>query len=747
MYDEKHIVNTRPVRAFSTLLLFGDAFSRVSSTVKSIFGSPAPRDASEPQQLAHRIRPEPVFPHHGASKRILLDGGLSPPDTPLVLARHVPGAYPSPSPSPRTSTEGSSESGTPRVSTEGSSEHHVAQQAAAAQATGQSAPSAAPITPPRSPSPLALENGSSPFFDGTQTQGTPGTAIPTNELSTLKSPFYPALNRNLTFNTNSLYTKTTSLTSRTSHTASKASIKPNIASPLTNKKRKTQSSFWKSKARRPLATASPSRLNRSPIPKKDDTASYINAQLKGLKEGGLTGTGNRLSKIQRYLKDVKDNDERAALTAEYQVLRKSNNVEQMDKLLADLAQRAEKKQKEAWDAFTSAHSQKIEVRDDSKEEQPPKEVITIQVPEEAQHSVANKDAHHIHIYNDVEMAEAPAAGDVWGVALPKGLLPQKSVGFKSQVRQRPFHKHDAVNDIFESFITDIKDAESPTKVEPEELTFSHEVVEEIRHQPAPIKEAKHKEPAVVVEDVPLLPPVGPKDLRYIIEASEKTDRGRIEKDLVQGKISTHDMKTVLPQDFSGPQLGWLNDNIINEYLTQLTNHEKEQAGYKHVRNGPAPPVHALASQWYASARRDPKMVARWATRKNCGGKNLLDMKVMLLPVCDSDHWRLVAIKPQERTIEYLDSLGWSGTTIVETAIAWLKAVLGDLWVEDEWTIATHQRSGRQLNGSDCGVFTCLNALAIIKNADPGTHRVEMGMREGRQHIAVSVLAGKLHGGC
>jgi hypothetical protein len=332
--------------------------------------------------------------------------------------------------------------------------------------------------------------------------------------------------------------------------------------------------------------------------------------------------------------------------------------------------------------------------------------------------------------------------------------PKKSVSFKEEARLRPFFQDDAVDDILESFLADVES--TPVKVEnrvaPNELSVSAEALEEMRKDaisPAkatPKQEVKEEKPILVADIGPLLPPISPKDLAIVDDVAQISNGGRIQRELGMGKVNTHDMKTLLPEQFGGAQHGWLNDNVINGYLEILADNEKTKASYKHRPNGPAPPVHALPSQWYVNARRDIKSIARWAKKKNCGGKNLLDMKLMLLPVCEGDHWRLVAVKPQERTIEYLDSLGWNGAAIIQTAKAWVKQELGDLWSEEEWTITTHQRSGRQLNGSDCGVFTCLNALALVKGADPASAEITDGMHPARVHIAHTVLCSRLHGG-
>ncbi|KAH7116024.1 hypothetical protein B0J11DRAFT_618404 [Dendryphion nanum] len=220
-------------------------------------------------------------------------------------------------------------------------------------------------------------------------------------------------------------------------------------------------------------------------------------------------------------------------------------------------------------------------------------------------------------------------------------------------------------------------------------------------------------------------------------------------DIVESKLSSYDFATLLPTQFNGRSIAWLNDNIVNEYLTLLVDHGKASVGYEHRRDGPAPPVHAFASQWYATMKEKPEMISRWATRKQFSGRKLLDVNLLLIPVCLGSHWRLVAIKPKERVIQYLDSLKNPPGDIVQLVFAWIKRELGEDYVKSEWTVQgierDEQQSMCQLNGSDCGVFTCLNALALLRNESFNRVTPIDGMHEARERIAVSLMSGKQTG--
>jgi hypothetical protein len=211
--------------------------------------------------------------------------------------------------------------------------------------------------------------------------------------------------------------------------------------------------------------------------------------------------------------------------------------------------------------------------------------------------------------------------------------------------------------------------------------------------------------------------------------------------IVDEKLSARDFGTLLPSQFNGDPKAWLNDNIVNEYLGVLIAKMKAEAGFKGERGGPAPPVHAFSSFWYSTLKARPGGVARWAARFHLAGKQYLDANVLLYPICHKGHWRLLAVKPKERTIEYLDSLGWNGDEFIETMKEYLASELKEHYVEEEWTVLKKQRSSQQLNGSDCGVFTVLNSLALLRGEETNRVLACDGMLEARKRIAVTLMNG------
>lgn len=244
---------------------------------------------------------------------------------------------------------------------------------------------------------------------------------------------------------------------------------------------------------------------------------------------------------------------------------------------------------------------------------------------------------------------------------------------------------------------------------------------------------------------PLVSPLTDAEKDILNAAIKATDNGRNHIQLVPGKLSTHDFSTLLPREFNGDPRAWLNDNIVNEYLNTLVDDIKKKEGYEHQKDGPAPSVHAFASQWYNNMCNNPTSVARWAFRKNLAGTLLLDARLMLFPIClGGNHWVLLAIKGRERFIEVYDSLGRkSEGGIVKVARDWLKMELGDLYVAAEWKDdQQRERSQKQQNSSDCGVFTLLNALCLLRGEEHSRVVPVEFMDDARRRLAVSLLAGQ-----
>ena len=202
-------------------------------------------------------------------------------------------------------------------------------------------------------------------------------------------------------------------------------------------------------------------------------------------------------------------------------------------------------------------------------------------------------------------------------------------------------------------------------------------------------------------------------------------------------LTRRDFGKLLPQrGTTDDKNGWLNDNIVNGFLSTIVQTKKDQTGWK---QGDTPAFEAYDSTWYLKARDEGiKSISRWSRKKKIDGSKLLKAEKIFFPASDGSHWTLLIISPKERKIEYLDSL--YGTTnskyFFGIAREWLAMELGTKYIASEWT-EMDSASQRQRNHNDCGVFTCFNALASAKGKD--FQFVNSNKMEEARHLMAAVL--------
>ncbi|OAL54281.1 hypothetical protein IQ07DRAFT_628130 [Pyrenochaeta sp. DS3sAY3a] len=321
------------------------------------------------------------------------------------------------------------------------------------------------------------------------------------------------------------------------------------------------------------------------------------------------------------------------------------------------------------------------------------------------------------------------AGSPTGVD-PNGQTSPPSIGFRGVPQE-----------IWDSSSDDSDDAED-ADVSLSELEMSTELLDSLKQEMI--------QKLVLAPPPPPPPPARVSLLVNPLDSNERNLLDALAKHMEYGKhptmqivpdrITAHDFGTLLPDLFNGDQRAWLNDTIVNEYLTILVKHKQAEAGY--IKDGTPPPVHAFSSFWHVMASRNKGRASKWAERACLEGKKFFDASLVLYPICSQGHWRLLAVKPKERTIEYFDSMKGQGTTFITTFMDAMAEQLKEDWAPEEWTVLEKQRSTQQINGRDCGVFTVLNALILLRGEDPKRVIADDGMNCARERIAATLMAGK-----
>ncbi|XP_028635530.1 sentrin-specific protease 2 isoform X2 [Grammomys surdaster] len=153
---------------------------------------------------------------------------------------------------------------------------------------------------------------------------------------------------------------------------------------------------------------------------------------------------------------------------------------------------------------------------------------------------------------------------------------------------------------------------------------------------------------------------------------------------------------------------WLNDEVINFYMNLLVERSKKQ-GY--------PALHAFSTFFYPKLKSGGyQAVKRWTK-----GVNLFEQELVLVPIHRKVHWSLVVMDLRKKCLKYLDSMGQKGHRICEILLHYLQDESKTKRNTDlnllEWTHYSMkpQEIPQQLNGSDCGMFTCKYADYISRD--------------------------------
>lgn len=153
-------------------------------------------------------------------------------------------------------------------------------------------------------------------------------------------------------------------------------------------------------------------------------------------------------------------------------------------------------------------------------------------------------------------------------------------------------------------------------------------------------------------------------------------------------------------------LNWLNDEVINFYMNLL------------IARGTTdncPKVYAMNTFFY------PKLLSsghsslkRWTRKVDLFAKDLV-----VVPIHLDIHWCMSIIDFRDKSIVYYDSMGTSNPK----CLAALKQYLQDESLDkkkqpydmSDWKLQSAKDIPQQMNGSDCGVFSCMFAEYVCAN--------------------------------
>ena len=150
-------------------------------------------------------------------------------------------------------------------------------------------------------------------------------------------------------------------------------------------------------------------------------------------------------------------------------------------------------------------------------------------------------------------------------------------------------------------------------------------------------------------------------------------------------------------------LNWLNDEVINFYVNLLMERGKLES---------FPKVYSMNTFFY------PKLLSgghaslkRW-TRKT----DIFSMDIIVVPIHLGIHWCMSIIDFRDKTIRYFDSMGSANPKCLVALRQYLEDESLDkkkkAYDTSDWKLESVQDIPQQMNGSDCGVFSCMFAEFI-----------------------------------
>ncbi|PKS09673.1 hypothetical protein jhhlp_004293 [Lomentospora prolificans] len=231
---------------------------------------------------------------------------------------------------------------------------------------------------------------------------------------------------------------------------------------------------------------------------------------------------------------------------------------------------------------------------------------------------------------------------------------------------------------------------------------------------------------------PLFPPLSPDWAARVHAAHTQDSRGPVAKSL-EADLLRHDFARLVPPTV------WLNDSVVNGSLLWLDKFVNEAAGIIDVKAQTRKCL-VLGSFFFKRlTEQGVKQTERTLRRHGVHKHNLLDLDIIMLPVCEANHWTLMVVHPKLRTIAHLDSLNPRGhEPRMSLVLEWIKTILGDLFLRDEWRFVKYS-TPPQTNGYDCGVHTILNGMCLALGLDPVQAYSSDELPKHRENIAAVLL--------
>lgn len=181
-------------------------------------------------------------------------------------------------------------------------------------------------------------------------------------------------------------------------------------------------------------------------------------------------------------------------------------------------------------------------------------------------------------------------------------------------------------------------------------------------------------------------------------------------------------------------LNWLNDEVINFYMNMIMDRGN---GEKY------PKAHCFNTFFYPKILKDgPESVRRWTRRSNT---DIFEKDLIIVPIHLGVHWCMAIIDMRDRSIRYYDSMGNSNERCLQALRNYLEAEHLDKkkskFDTSDFILECPKDIPQQMNGSDCGMFSCMTAEFYSRDVKLNYSQEQMPYF--RKKMVYEILQGEL----
>ncbi|KAI6196738.1 ULP-PROTEASE domain-containing protein [Aphelenchoides besseyi] len=192
-------------------------------------------------------------------------------------------------------------------------------------------------------------------------------------------------------------------------------------------------------------------------------------------------------------------------------------------------------------------------------------------------------------------------------------------------------------------------------------------------------------------------------------------------------ITRKDLQTLRPTS-------WLNDEVINFYFSLIVERSKTIEKL--------PTVYAFSTYFFTALTKphSKSRIHRWTK-----DVNLFEYDLVFVPLHLGAHWCLAMVDNKTRQLRFFNSMNRNGQEYLELIHDFLQkestAKYESKYTVDDYELIELEPCPKQMNGFDCGVFTCRFAEYLSRRAPFNFHQRHMSYY--RKRMVFEIVKKKL----